>query len=543
MPTLDQCLEDFFQDYLQLNPIMATYIGVHTWDDRFQNIYSYEHQAKTQQLFQRYQHELSQIKTITQRDRLNLLAFQSYATYKLRELNLPFIQLPMNHMDNIFLDLVELVVGDGLQALGTPDDLDRFRHRMKEFSESIPSLLARLREGAESGIVIPRVITEMVIEGLVQVQQTRPYLKASSDPHYRETMELYYLPNLQSCLQYLQEYYLPLSRPELGLSHLPNNVGAKMYQYLTNSYTTRDNLDADTIHQIGLGEVERILQEADQVRKTLPIAEFEDNPKFYPKSKQGALDMYRKIKRQIAKEVLPKFFGQLRPKVDYDIKPVPKYREKSAPAAYYHQPSLDGTRKGAFFVNLGNLKEHPIYNAEALCLHEGNPGHHFQLALSQEYDIPNFRRFGEWISYVEGWGLYTESLGTYRDKYSIMGRYEYELLRASRLVVDTGIHHLGWSYQRAFRFMKGIFPSMEVSEIDRCIYRYVAIPGQALAYKIGELAIQSLRRTVLDRAGLGTVSRHQSTERTRAIQKFHRDLLEMGPVPLNLMEKYMLGDV
>ena len=526
---LDTYLDDFFQEYLALNPIMATYIGVHTWDNRFTNYFSYQHQADVKQLYHKYLDILDSYQCVSKHDTINLLSFRTYINYGLKSMELPFIKLPMTQLNNIFLDLVEMVVGDGLQPLSTPEDLDRFRERMREFSNSVPSLLARMREGGETGIVLPTEITSQIIDQLQLLDTTRPYVEASDSKHFQDTMDMYFIPNLKSCLQFIKEYYLPRSRDSLGLTHLPNHIGRDMYQYLVSSNTTRDNLGADEIHRIGLGEVERILDERETLRDTLPIADFEDHPKFYPKSRGAVLAMYRKVKKRINKEVLPKFFGKLRPKQDYTIKAVPKYREKYATGAYYQSPSLDGKRGGVFYVNLSNIKEHPTYSAEALCLHEGNPGHHFQLTLAQEYNIPHFRQFGGWTSFVEGWGLYSETLGSYRDKYSMMGRYEYELVRAVRLVIDTGIHHYGWDYPTSYQFMRKIFPKMETSEIKRVIYRYCAMPGQALAYKIGELALLELREKILKLEG----------DSQKTIQKFHRQILQLGPVPLDLLEKHL----
>ena len=424
-------------------------------------------------------------------------------------------------------------LSDGLQPLKTQEDLDRFRERMREFSNSVPSLLARMREGAETGIVLPREITSQIIDQLQLLDKTRPYLEASNSEHFQDTMNRYFIPNLTSCLQFIKEYYLPRSRDSIGLTDLPNQVGERMYRYLVSFHTTRDNLGSDEIHRIGLGEVERILEESEALRDTLPIPDFEDNPKFYPKSRGKVLEMYRKVKRRIARDVLPYFFGKLRPKQDYTIKAVPKYREKYAAGAYYQSPSLDGKRGGVFYANLSNIKEHPTYCAEALCLHEGNPGHHFQLTLAQEYKVPHFRQFAGWTSFTEGWGLYSETLGSYRDKYSMMGRYEYELIRAARLVIDTGIHYYGWDYPTSYQFMRKIFPKMEDSEIKRVIYRYCATPGQALAYKIGELAILEIRKKIVEVEG--------DSEAT--LQRFHKRLLRIGPVPLSLLEKYMLDQL
>ena len=240
------------------------------------------------------------------------------------------------------------------------------------------------------------------------------------------------------------------------------------------------------------------------------------------------------MRTKINKTILPKYFGNLFPKEDYLIKPVPKFNEEFSSTAYYMPPSIDNKRNGVFYVNMRNLHEHPIYNQEVLTLHEGNPGHHFQISLAQNNSkIPKFRSFDPGLlnAFIEGWGLYCETLGEYRDGYSLMGRYNFEIMRAARLVIDTGIHSFGWTFKRARKFL-GDVTNLPESELDVEIYRYISIPGQALSYKIGEIAILEARDKYL--ASKTDNNRDNDNENDKLIE-FHQKLIDLGPLPLWLL--------
>jgi uncharacterized protein (DUF885 family) len=310
-----------------------------------------------------------------------------------------------------------------------------------------------------------------------------------------------------------------------------------MYKHLVKTSVTKYNLSIEDLHEIGISETERVLGLMINLKDKLPIKDITKHKPFYLNKKQEVLDAYKKHKKEINKRIIPKYFGDLRPPVDYEIKAVPKFNEEFAPTAYYMSPSIDKTRKGVFSVNLRNLHEHPTYNMEVLTLHEGCPGHHYQISIAEtNKTIPKFRSYASGLTaYIEGWGLYTENLGEYKDGYSKIGKYNYELMRSIRLIVDTGIHYFGWSFEKARKLLKESTDLVD-SEIDSEIYRYIAMPGQALAYKIGELSILNSRRKYLQLRK----EEDSDYDENKMIIDFHKKIINLGALPLWLLEVAIL---
>ncbi|HSM68383.1 MAG TPA: DUF885 domain-containing protein, partial [Xanthomonadales bacterium] len=321
-------------------------------------------------------------------------------------------------------------------------------------------------------------------------------------------------------------------RDSIGLSDLPD--GEAWYAYNVKQRTTTE-LTPEEIHEIGLAEVKRIRAEMDQVIASAGfegsfgewMAFLRTDPQFYHTTAEGLLQEYRDIAKRADPELM-KVFGHL-PRTPYGVIPIPSYAEKSQTTAYYQRGSVQAGRPGYFYANTYALDTRPRWEMEALTLHEAVPGHHLQLAIQDELeDVPWFRQIGGYTGFTEGWGLYSESLGEemgfYQDPYSKFGQLTYEMWRAVRLVVDTGMHHLGWTRQQAIDYFKENAPKQEhdiIVEIDR----YIVWPGQALAYKLGELKIKELRAFASDELG----DRFD-------IRAFHDQVLGRGALPLHMLD-------
>jgi uncharacterized protein (DUF885 family) len=340
-------------------------------------------------------------------------------------------------------------------------------------------------------------------------------------------------PAYRGLLEYLEQTYLVGARETIGQAALPN--GKKWYAYNARKHTTTD-LTPTEIHEIGLAEVKRIRGEMETIIRDLEFdggfAEFAEflrtDPQFFFDTREELLSAYRAICKRADPELI-RLFGKL-PRLPYGVKPVPGYNEKSTTTAYYEPGSLAAGRPGIFFANTYDLASRPSWEMEALSLHEAVPGHHLQIALAEELEeTHDLLKYNFYTAYVEGWGLYAESLGDemgfYQSPYSKFGQLTYEIWRAIRLVVDTGMHSMGWSREQAIDFFKQNAPKTEhdiIVEVDR----YIVWPGQALAYKIGELKIQELRERAQQRLGPAF-----------DIRAFHDQVLLRGAMPLDILEQ------
>ena len=334
-------------------------------------------------------------------------------------------------------------------------------------------------------------------------------------------------------LEFFQKEYMPKARTTLGASELPN--GRAYYALKIRQFTTLD-LTPEEIHKIGLAEVERISAEMNSVMKSVgftgDFAAFlqflRTDPRFYAKTPEELLEKASRIAKRIDGK-LPSLFKTL-PRLPYTVEPVPAEIAPKYTSGRYVPPAEGSTQPGIYWVNTYMLQSRPLYNLTALTLHESVPGHHLQGALSRELgDVPQFRRFTYLSAFGEGWGLYCEWLGVeagmYDDPYSNFGRLTYEMWRACRLVVDTGIHAMGWTRQQAIDYM-ATRTALPLHEVETEIDRYISWPGQALAYKLGELKIKELRKRA--EQALGT---------RFDVRQFHDVVLGSGSLPLNVLEE------
>ncbi|CAN5210445.1 DUF885 domain-containing protein [soil metagenome] len=423
--------------------------------------------------------------------------------------------------------------------------------RLRAVPQAVEQTKALLEEGLEREVTapavtlreVPRQVENLLVDDpfqspmlaafgdmpadLPEAEQER--LRAAARQAYQSRVK----PAFRKLHAWLTETYVPQARRSIAMKDLPD--GQEWYAMRVRQMTTTD-MQPREIHELGLSEVRRIRAEMDEVMKASGFdGSFEEfktylrnDPRFFYEEKQELLKGYRDIAKRADPELI-KLFGHL-PRLPYGVVPVPDYAEKSQTTAYYQGGSIEAGRPGLFFANTYALDTRPKWEMEALTLHEAVPGHHLQIAIQQELDdLPWFRRFGGFTAYVEGWGLYAESLGTemgfYTDPYARFGQLTYEMWRAIRLVVDTGIHSLGWSRQQAIDFFKDNAPKAEhdiVVEIDR----YIVNPAQALAYKIGELKFKELRGRAKQELG-----------ENFDVRAFHDTVLGSGALPLDVLEQ------
>ena len=450
----------------------------------------------------------------------------------------------------------------GVQNLDSQADFLRFTslkdyedwlERLQEIGTVVSQTIDVSDHGRKSGIVSPKIlmnrIPDQIAMQLVDNAEDSPFFRVfeqlpnsiSAEEQHRlqqaaiDTIDDVIVPAYRKLARYFNKTYLPACRDSIGLSALSN--GNAWYEFRARYFTTT-KMSPNEIHRLGLTEVQRIRDEMQAIVDDLEFTgSFQDfltflrtDPQFYFDNPDDLYQAYLATSKRIDPELV-RLFGKL-PRMPYGVKPVPDAIAPDTTTAYYSEPAADGSRAGIYWVNLYRPDVRPKYEIEVLTVHEAMPGHHLQIALQQELgDIPNFRRYSGITAFVEGWGLYSESLGydlgLYEDPYSRFGQLTYEMWRAVRLVVDTGIHYRGWTRQQAIDFFKDNAAKTEhdiVNEIDR----YIGNPGQALAYKIGQLKIQSLRENA-----------EQALGDDFDIRAFHDELLGAGSMPLDILEQRM----
>ena len=456
-------------------------------------------------------------------------------------------RIPLNHLSGV-QNLSEVV--ERLR-FSTEQDYRDWLARLQSLGTYIDQHIALMREGIATGVVPPRVVMERVPPQIAAQIVERPEdsgfyapfralpatlpatLRSELRDAARKAIAETVVPAYGRLLRFVNEEYLPACRESIGASAFPD--GEAFYAFEVRRHTTSD-FSADQIHRIGLAEVARIRAAMDAIIRELGFdGDFKaflrflrTDSRFYYERPEDLLAGYREIAKRIDPELV-KLFGKL-PRLPYGVMAMPAQIAPDAPTAYYLAGAADGSRAGYFAANLYKPETRPKYEMEVLTVHEAVPGHHLQIALAQELgEMPNFRRHAGYTAFVEGWGLYSESLGEalglYADPYSKFGQLTYEMWRALRLVIDTGIHAMGWSRQQAIDYFMANAAKSEndiVNEVDR----YIAWPGQALAYKIGELRIQALRERAQERLG-GLFD----------LRAFHDTVLGAGAIPLDVLEE------
>lgn len=547
-------VEKYFSESMGVLPLYATFYGVDGHNDKFRAPISDENQAKMLAFENRY---LTAIYNLNP----NLLSGQSLLSYEIfrrdREMAIKGDKfdsqlIPISQIDGLHSIFAMLGSGSSAQPFNSEKDYYNFISRADGFADYMNSVIVTMRKGIARGVVHPIPITEKLIPQLSahivdDITQSVFYgpvkklddnseiseaAKAKLRTAYITTIKNVIIPSYAKVHEFLVEEYLPKSRSSIGLSELPQ--GKAWYEYMIETNTTLP-LTSLEIHETGQQEVARILAEMKKVKQQVQFdgdltAFFEHlrtDKQFYFKSKQDIIDGYIEVKEKINAR-LPQLF-EVFPKADYVVKAVEAYREESAAGASYYPPAPDGSRPGIFYINTSDLMAQAKFSMETLSIHEAAPGHHFQMSIQQEVEsLPKFRKFGGHTVFIEGWALYAESLGKelglFTDPYMWYGRLADEQLRAMRLVVDTGLHAFGWTKERAIKFMRDN-SSMAQSSIVAEVERYISIPGQALAYKIGERHIRMLRNRAITALGDNF-----------DVRKFHTQILIDGSLPMPILE-------
>lgn len=545
--TLDQIMEDHWAWTLSENPTFATTLGVRDYDDRLGDP-SLEGEARREARTAEFIERLEALDPAQ-------LSAEDAVNYKLLLLDLKndvegaqfggkyFLMTNRYGPQNEITDLASQL------PFFTLADYESYVARLEAAPAFLEAATETLRAGAEAGWTRPcaamegveETIRYHVIDDANDSVLMKPFEKPLATISRRNWRQLKadaadaiddkVIPALSAFADFYASEYAPACKEEIGASALPD--GLAYYAHRASVYTTTDKTP-DEIHKIGLSEVARIRKEMDKVIESTgfegdfkAFQEFlRTDPQFYAKTPKELMAANALVAKK-ADGALTQLFTRL-PRMPYTLKPIPEEIAEGTTTAYYEPAAGDGSRPGVYRVNTSKLDTRPLYEIEALTLHEAVPGHHFQIALAQETEIPDFRRYSFITAFVEGWGLYAESLGRdagfYEDPYSDFGRLSYEMWRACRLVVDTGIHTKGWSKQQAIDYMADN-TALSLHNIEAEVNRYITNPGQALAYKMGELKMQELRKRASDALG-----------REFDLRKFNDALLASGAVPLSVLE-------
>jgi uncharacterized protein (DUF885 family) len=547
---LNQLYGDYWEFILKEYPLSATYLGDHRYDGSLEDASENAFHRRVAQS-KKYLDQLRSIKKPSSKpDLLNYELFERELKDNLEAAKFRPFLTPVTQRSGLQIDIPELIT---YHPFGSHSDFENFSSRLRAFPRLVDQVIQSMRTGIRARIVLAKVTVEKIIPQLeanvVQdpkkldlyksVQNIPPVIDSTEAVRIRndvdEAIRQSVVPAFEKLLAFFKEEYLPACRNDVGVWSLPD--GSERYAYTVRHYTTT-NLSPNEIHDLGLRELSRIHGEMQAIvdrigfKGSLPdfISSLRKDRALYNTSAAELLAGFKKILEQMD-EKLPLLFGRL-PKAKYGFREIEAFRAEAAPDAYYYRPPEDGSRPAYFYVNTFRPEQRPKYTMEVLAYHEAVPGHHLQLAIQQELtDLPKFRRHGGYTAFIEGWGLYSEELpklvGFYKDALSDFGRLSFDAWRAARLVVDTGIHHKRWTRERAIQFFLANTALSElniVSEVDR----YIAWPGQALAYKIGQLKISELR----DRAEKALGPRFD-------IRKFHDELLGDGALALDVLESKM----
>lgn len=550
-------LDAYYEEGLELDPIQATFAGDNRYNDQFINALLEEVVNKKKTYFTNYKEKINQFKDadLSKTEQMTKAILLWECDINLEGFTYHSDYFPIDQMWTVNLMMGQLASGAGAQPFKTLVDYKNWLQRLEGYLAWMNSAETKMRDGIKEGYVLPKTLITKVLPQLEALTTTdlekhlfyspiKNFPKDFSEEDTKMLTELYsvmltekIIPAYKKLHEFMSTDYMKAGRDTSGISDIPK--GADFYNYQIKKYTTT-NMTADDIHVLGLAEVARISAEMEEIKKEVGYKK--DLKSFFNQvrtrkelmpftSPEQVITHFNKIHERM-KPQIEKLFD-VKPKTAFEVRRTEAFRENSA-SAEYNPGSLDGTRPGIFYTPIPDATKYNIYSDESLFLHEAIPGHHYQISLTQESDVlPKFRKTLWYSGYGEGWALYSESLGKelglYTDPYQYFGMLGAEMHRAVRLVVDTGIHAKGWSREKAIRYSLDHEAESEAGIISE-IERYMANPGQALSYKIGQLKIRELRAKAETILG-------DSFD----IRQFHNQVLETGCVPLALLEDKING--
>ncbi|MCH4822698.1 DUF885 domain-containing protein [Gramella lutea] len=550
----DSILNNYYEDGLKLNPISATTSGDMRYNDQFPNFLSAEYEDSLRSYYSKYRNKANSLndEDLSDTEKMSKEILLWECNMNLAGMDFKKAKyMPIDQMWSVNLFMGQLASGMGAQPFNTVEDYENWMKRVDGFLTWMDSAENNMRDGITQGYVLPASLIQKVIPQMEMMTKTsvenhlfygpiNNFPESFSEEEKQRLTEEYktmirekVVPQYEKMHSFLKNDYLPEGRESSGIADIPN--GEEYYKHQIKLYTTT-NMTAEEIHQLGLDEVARISKEMEKVKEEVgfegDLKSFfnyvRENKELMPFNKpEDVVANFEKI-HETMKPNIDKLFS-LKPKTPFEVRRTEEFREKSA-SAEYNPGSLDGTRPGIFYVPIPDASAYNTYSDESLFLHEAIPGHHYQISLTQENeDLPDFRKTLWYSGYGEGWALYSESLGEelglYTDPYQYFGMLGAEMHRAIRLVVDTGLHSKGWTREEAIQYSLDNEAEPKASVISE-IERYMANPGQALSYKIGQLKIMDLREKASNELG-----------EEFDIREFHKEVLETGCIPLNLLEK------
>jgi uncharacterized protein (DUF885 family) len=536
----------YWEDLLVLDPTLGTEIGDDRYDDRLPDP-SEKGLAQREEV---HRGGLGDLKSIDRSSlgvdlRTTLDVLEAIARRELDDISLRIDRF--RAVSHLFGPGTLLAILSSLQRADTPERVQKYAARLAAFPAYLEDVGKVAMDGARAGQTQPAIVVDRAIAQVERLLDLSPEsspgvepAKDASDADRKGVVEVLresVWPAYARYLDVLREYR-PFARDSFGLLDLPN--GEEIYAAVIKGFTTLP-LDPDEVHRIGLEQLEHIQEERRRIAERLgypdaatAIAERTASGQNSAGSRE---ELVRIAEEQVQRswEAAPSFFGRL-PRSNCTVKAVEEFREKDEPVAFYYPPNADGSRAGIYYINTGDLGERPLHLLAGVTFHEGNPGHHFQISIDMEFtERPRLRRFGgigAGSAFAEGWGLYSERLademGLYQNDYERLGMLDAQGWRANRLIVDTGIHALGWDRERGIEQLLQAGPPRAATEIE--VDRYISWPGQALAYKIGQIEIERWRAEAAERAGSAF-----------SLKDFHDRLLALGSLPLSSLERELRG--